>query len=128
MTQQTRQEAVDKQTIRECERRLSEIPADREAARQAGDIETLDDLEEEEKQINDYLDKARDVRGGSRPLADSQRSMFNSVKQAIDRAMKKIASAQPPLPKLHEHLSKALDSANGVFEYRPAPSVPVWEL
>jgi hypothetical protein len=128
MTQGTRQEAVDQKTIRECKERLSEILSEREAVRQAGEIDKLDDLEEEEKRITDYLAKARNIRGNSRPLGDSQRSMFNSVKQAIDRVVKKLGTAQPPLPRLHEHLSRAIDSRNNTFEYRPAPPAPAWEF
>jgi hypothetical protein len=128
VTQGTRQAAIDKKAIQQCEARLTQILVERDDAREAGEIDKLGELEEEEKRINDYLTKARNIRGGSRPLSDSKRSMFNSVKQAIDRAMKKLASADPPLPQLHEHLSKALDSGNGVFMYRPNLPAPSWEL
>jgi hypothetical protein len=128
VTQGTTQEAADAMTIRECNRRLSEIGDERESVRQTGDIEKLDDLEEEEKKIKDYLSGVKNIRGGSRSLADPQRSMFNSIKQAIDRAVKKFAAAAPPLSRLHEHISKSLDSGNGAFEYRPAEPSPAWEL
>jgi hypothetical protein len=128
VTKVTVQKAADKKTIQGIKNRLTQISVEREAAREAGDIEKLEDLEEEEKKINDYLAAAQNVRGDSRPLADSQRSMFNSVKQAVERAVKKFASAKPPLPQLHEHLSKALDSRNSVFEYRPSHPAPTWEL
>jgi hypothetical protein len=128
VTQGTRQVAADQKAIQDCENRLAEIPVAREAARQAGEIDKLDDLEEEEKKISDYLANGRNIRGGSRPLADSQRSLVNSVKQAIGRAMMKLTSSNPPLPQLHAHLSKALDLGNGVFEYRPAQPAPAWEF
>lgn len=128
MTKETMQKAADETTIRQCRSRLAEIAGEREAAREGGNIEKLDELEEEEKKISDYLTAAEDVRGDSRPLADSQRSMFNSVKQAIDRAMKKFKSAHPPLPQFHQHLSQALDSRNGYFEYRPPQPAPTWAL
>jgi hypothetical protein len=128
MTKETVQKAADEKTIRECRGRLTEIGVEREAAREAGDIEKLDDLEEEEKKINDYLAATQNVRGESRPLADPQRSVFNAVKQAIDRAIKKFKSAHPPLPQFHDYLSQTLDSRNGVFEYRPSQPAPTWEL
>lgn len=128
MTKGTLQKAADKKTIQACKHRLTIISVEREVASEAGDIEKLDDLEEEEKKINDYLASVQDVHGDSRPLADTQRSVINAVKQAIDRAMKKFTSADPPLPQLHDHLSRSLDSSNGVFEYRPPQPAPAWEL
>lgn len=128
VTHGTTQEAADAKTIRECNCRLSAIGDEREAARQVGDLEKLDDLEEEEKKIKDYLSGVQNIRGGSRPLADPQRSVFNSVNQAIDRAVKKFAAAKPPLSSLHKHFSKSLDSGNGAFEYRPPEPAPAWEL
>jgi hypothetical protein len=128
MTQETRQDAIDLATIRACEKRLSEIPTEQNAARQAGDVKKLDDLEEEEKKINDYLTRSQKIRGDSRPLADSQRSLFYSVKQAVERAIKKLKSAKPPLFKLYEHLTNSIDFHNGNFEYRPRRPVPAWQF
>jgi hypothetical protein len=128
VTKPTLQQAADSQTIQACKQRLADISSERDAARSSGTIDRLADLEHEEKQIKDYLSGAQNIRGRSRPLGDAQRSLFNAVKQAIERAVKKFKLGTSSLPRLHDHLSKSLDCRNGSFEYRPVQPAPPWEL
>ncbi len=124
VTQDTGQELADQQTIKACEDRLRQIEEERESARYAGDVTKIDEVEVEEQKIRKFLSEVKDVRGKPRRVADKGRSMFNSVKQAVERAIRRIERADPPLPNLAAYLPETIEWANGTFEYRPSSPAP----
>lgn len=128
MTIETPQDITDEKTVKACQARLPEIEDERSSAREAGDIEKLEELEEEEQKIQQFLSTTKNIRGGFRTLGDKQRSVFNSVKQAIGRAINNMKTSNPPMPKLVEHFDKYLEWGDGAFEYRPKPPTPDWQF
>jgi hypothetical protein len=124
----TEQRVMDRETINACEKRLRDITQELDAAREAGDLEKIDELEVEEREIRQHLKRSENFRGEARPFSDPGRSNCVSVKQAIERVLKKFQKVDPPLRQLHEHLTRAIKTTDHEFEYVPSLTPLNWEF
>ncbi len=118
-------EALDAEAVAGLRRRLDEIRRARpqiEECGEAGGAELLDDLAAEEHQIVTRL--GRDLRPGgrSRVLVDVRDQIRNRVCNPIRRALKLIATCDPPLA---AHLRRPILALGHTVGYSP-PSAAAW--
>lgn len=118
-------EAADEQSIKAVEARLREIDKELAAGGTGIHIEKREDLEEEHRECKKYLSEVTNARGEPRQVKNRRRSVINSVRQGIDRAIRKFINSDPPMRALADHLEKSLTYKNGEFEYHP-PSTISW--
>jgi len=97
LTGESHQELADEEAVNACRQRLTAIEGEREAARYSGDTERIDDLDSEEAKIQNYLRTTGSAHGKRRLVSNKGRSTFNSVKQAIERAIDRFESTDPPM-------------------------------
>ena len=87
MTIETRQGITDEKTVKACQARLLEIAGERISAREAGHIEKLEELEEEEQKIQQFLSTTQNIRGDFRLLGiNSEASSTPSSRQSGERS------------------------------------------
>ncbi len=114
-------DALDAEAATRLRKRLEEIRTARplvEASGEAGRLELLDELAEEEHHILTRL--GRDLRPGGRPrsLGDVRDQARNRVCNAIRRALGEIATGDPPLA---DHLKRPVLSLGHSLRYDPPP-------
>ncbi len=120
-------EALDAEAVARLTRRLEEIRTARpqiEASREAGRLELLDELAEEERNIQTRL--ARDLRPGGRGrvLGDIRNQARNRVSNPLRRALKLIATYDPALA---AHLKRPVLALGHQLCYSPVPET-AWDF
>jgi hypothetical protein len=123
------QEALDGEAIRDYHQRLSKLSDEIEKARDAKNIEKVNQLVAEYDFIEGELRAAQGLGGRGRllgPSSDTKKAM-NAVSKALKRAYTKMENATPPLPKLVNHLRQSISPEGDSYIYRPSPPV-IWTL
>jgi len=90
-------EVADEQTLQEVKARLLDLIEGEQEASMYHDLARLEDIREEKTALLDYLKQALSKTGKPRYLHHQQRNDYSAVKQAILRAIDKLANDFPDL-------------------------------
>jgi hypothetical protein len=113
--------AADEQALEEVERVLSKYKDELSAAKDLSDRAHQEKLENNIKQLQDYLSANRNIKGRPRLVSGTSDKMRKAISAAIDRVVKSIHVQQPALAShLRTHIKKGR-----IFSYRPPESI-VW--
>ncbi|MGL6074884.1 MAG: hypothetical protein ACRC8S_12045 [Fimbriiglobus sp.] len=111
----------DAETLQACRNRLAELEEEMEPY-DPDDVPTS--LQTEQHEIEDYLRKTTNNRGGIRETNSQREQARKLVSNNIDNAIKAIREY---LPECAEHLKKCIIRENGCCTYQPAETI-AWVL
>ena len=118
----TRQPVVTPEGIAAAKKWLvADYPKELEVAREEG-VEAVEDLSEKKAKTEKYIRDATRLHGKLRAIGSGSPddSARVSVKRNIDRTVDKLGEANPPMPKLVEHLKAGLRTEGSSYAYRPS--------
>jgi hypothetical protein len=119
------QPVYDKEALMGFNKRLNEINAELEKAKEWGDTAQQERLEKEHAEICATVEKATGIGGRQRNLDRQSENQRLRIRQALQRAFEKLREVG--LPKLAEHLETNTSTELGAYKYAPQP-VPSWSL
>lgn len=125
------QSVLDSQAKREYENRLQTLASEIKDANRHGDIETATKLQEEFEFVHIELRTALGLGGRDRALKgwNPIDAAYQSVRRALNRAVKYLREVDPPLKRLASHLNTEIQYHKGYFVYCPDPRrAPPWVL
>jgi hypothetical protein len=130
LTRETAQPGLDEEARQSYKRRLEDIKDEINEAREEGDEERAERLQSEFQRVLAELQSSTGLGGKIRPLGPSYpaEKARQAVRKALDRALKTLANATPPLIELVEHLGATIKAEGTAFAYYPKPPAPDWEL
>jgi len=99
-------EVADEQTIQECKLRLMDLIDEEAELMKYHDLARLEAVRDEKSALLDYLKQILSPLGRPRYLHHQQRNDYSAVKQAIQRALKKL---EPDFPVLYNDLTDHLE-------------------
>ncbi len=118
-----RDSIMDRQAMRDAAAELERVDEQIATAEAAGDGARVAELRDEEEQLRAQIDSAQGLFGRVRSFPDSRTRKRTAVKNAIDRALKKIVEHSP---ELYGHFRNSIDTG---LECRYQPERLVeWEL
>jgi len=105
-------------------RKLKSLMADRDAAKERGDVAEQEKFQLEIDRLTEFMEAARGIGGKDRDLNNLADKIRSKISVRIQRACEKLASEG--MPTLSEHFTNSISSESGEFIYRPAGMNPNW--
>ena len=118
-------EVLDERASEQMKAELIRLSNELEKARDAKDAAKVKKLEVDYDLIEDCLKKSTGLGNRPRqlgPPSNDQRAR-ETIRKALERVCEKLESANPPMPKLAEHLRQNIMPDGSAYVYRPSPHV-----
>lgn len=114
---------ADRQALREWQQRARELLGEIEEARDAGDHARIEEIEEEMAFLTKAMEGGKGLGGRQRKAGDKRKNVRDAFRNAVDRAIKQIATYDKPLA---EHLDNSIKRGE-VVGYRPESPI-TWDV
>jgi hypothetical protein len=123
-----KQKVFDAQAKNEIKKRIDELQADLEQAREENNTVEVAVTQKQLEELKTHLFRAVGVSGKDRDLNNPFNRLRSRISNQLRRVYEKLREANPPMKQLAEHFERAISSESDTFLYRPGPFRPAWKF
>lgn len=126
----SKQEAFVKGDSTEISERYKNLQLDIEEAEERGDVREVEQLRDQRQRLAEMVrtDPAYSRFGLNLQPPGGEESARKAIYQRLKAVYSKLEAADPPVPKLIDHLKKSIVAADNSYVYRPIHSMESWDL